>query len=300
LLEEVVRLGADNVTTRSYNNSKASKAAQEFLQDKFLEFGLSSCLDKFTFEGNELANVIAVVPGTTRPDESLLMVAHYDSRPFSGPAPGAEDNGSGVAAMLLAAQAVAKHKLRPERNIVFAAVAGEEKGLVGSEHLVERLQSGNAEFRSLTEAGPPKKLGACWTSGSFLEQRRRRRRVGYQTALVFDEVGWVSPKRSSFSVNLETQDADKNLQALEHLAHANVDHNNGGMHVEHNSRPYGSDHQSFLTKNESAILIINGNDGDYPHYHSSGDTIDNINFEYGSQVTRMAIGGMMRIASVRA
>ncbi len=84
----------------------------------------------------DAANVIAVKPGTTRPDEYVVIGGHYDSistenfnTPFAA-APGADDNGTGVAGVLEAARLLAALEL--ERSVVFALWSGEELGLRGS------------------------------------------------------------------------------------------------------------------------------------------------------------------------
>ncbi|GAB3826501.1 M28 family metallopeptidase [Hymenobacter jeollabukensis] len=83
-------------------------------------------------------NVVAVLPGTERPDEYVLYTAHWDHLGI-GPAVqgdsiynGAVDNASGCAALLNIAQAFAQAKEKPKRSIVFLAVTGEEQGLLGS------------------------------------------------------------------------------------------------------------------------------------------------------------------------
>jgi len=302
-LKEVTSLGEGGVSTRSYQDAEASRAVTDYLQDKFLEFGLSSCLDRFSHEGKELANVIAMIPGQTRIGDALLMVAHYDSRPFTGAAPGAVDNGSGLTTMLLNAQRAAhmsKHgNWKPAKDVIFAAVGGEEPGLVGSANLVPRLQMGTSAYRNQLANGPAKKISDCRSaSASFLE--RRTRRVGYNSAIVLDEVGWASPKRPKHMVNFETLDKASNNAIMEHLAHVNADYNGDKLAVEHSGKPFGSDHMSFLDNQEAAVLLINSDDDAYPYYHQSQDTIDQVNPEYGVEVARMALGGMMRTAAVAA
>ena len=88
-------------------------------------------------------NVLAKLPGRgPRAGESLVFGAHYDhegiGRPENGDSiyNGAEDNASGTAAMLGAAEGIARSGARPSRTIVFAAFIGEEEGLLGSEALV--------------------------------------------------------------------------------------------------------------------------------------------------------------------
>lgn len=87
-------------------------------------------------------NVLGMVRGTKWPGESLIYVAHLDhigireseddeDRIYNG----AYDNASGVASMLEVARAFAESEERPGRSIVFAAVTGEEKGLLGADYL---------------------------------------------------------------------------------------------------------------------------------------------------------------------
>src|SRR5690606_32635139 len=80
-------------------------------------------------------NVVATIRGATRPDETVLVGAHYDSRnkqiaDFRGPAPGADDNASGTAALLELARSLAAD--RPGRSVHLVAFSGEEQGLIGS------------------------------------------------------------------------------------------------------------------------------------------------------------------------
>jgi Zn-dependent M28 family amino/carboxypeptidase len=87
-------------------------------------------------------NVIGVLKGTGKADESVVYTAHYDHlgkhdvpAGQDGIYNGARDNASGVAMMLDMAQAFAKTKTRPARSIYFVSTTGEESGLLGSEYL---------------------------------------------------------------------------------------------------------------------------------------------------------------------
>jgi hypothetical protein len=84
------------------------------------------------------ANVIGVVPGAdpALAGEAVVMGAHYDHLGREGDAvyPGADDNASGTAVVLGLAQALAAS--RPPRTLVFELFAGEELGLLGSDHQV--------------------------------------------------------------------------------------------------------------------------------------------------------------------
>jgi Zn-dependent M28 family amino/carboxypeptidase len=86
-------------------------------------------------------NVIALLKGSTRPDETILYTAHWDHLGVGKPDAkgdsiynGAVDNASGVAAVLSVARAFTQLKDKPERSVVFLAVTAEEQGLLGSEY----------------------------------------------------------------------------------------------------------------------------------------------------------------------
>lgn len=83
-------------------------------------------------------NVIGLIPGTRRPDRYIVVTAHYDhmgtyqGRIYNG----ADDNASGVASMLeLAARLKAE---APEHSVLFVALDGEERGLLGARYFIER------------------------------------------------------------------------------------------------------------------------------------------------------------------
>jgi hypothetical protein len=89
-----------------------------------------------------ITNVVATLHGTdpTQADKRYVVTGHYDSRRTdvldgTGDAPGANDDGSGTSAVIELARVMAKHP--PEATVVFAAVAGEEQGLYGSDHLAQ-------------------------------------------------------------------------------------------------------------------------------------------------------------------
>jgi len=85
-------------------------------------------------------NVVALLPGRTRPRETLIYSAHWDHLGTRTPdatgdriANGARDNASGTAMVLELARAWAKAP-RPARSVVFLAVTAEERGLLGSDY----------------------------------------------------------------------------------------------------------------------------------------------------------------------
>jgi Zn-dependent M28 family amino/carboxypeptidase len=85
-------------------------------------------------------NVVGLLPGKKYPDETVIYSAHWDHLGIGKPDAtgdrtynGAIDNGTGVSQLVEQARAFA-HGPQPDRSVVFLAVTGEEKGLLGSEY----------------------------------------------------------------------------------------------------------------------------------------------------------------------
>jgi Zn-dependent M28 family amino/carboxypeptidase len=85
-------------------------------------------------------NVVGILPGSTHPDETIIYSAHWDHLGVGKPDAtgdriynGAVDNATGVSQLIAQAHAFAQGP-RPQRSVVFLAVTGEEKGLLGSEY----------------------------------------------------------------------------------------------------------------------------------------------------------------------
>ncbi len=89
---------------------------------------------------NDCENVLAFIYGTEKPEEIVVISAHYDhlGKGDNGEYyPGADDNGSGTAALLEIAQSFQKAVVEgegPKRSILFLNLTGEEEGLFGSKY----------------------------------------------------------------------------------------------------------------------------------------------------------------------
>jgi hypothetical protein len=92
-------------------------------------------------------NVVATIPGTTRPDEVYIIGGHMDSFAYGSPltnAPGADDNASGSSAALEFARALIESGYQPEATIKFITFAAEELmlfGDAGCEHYAQQASN---------------------------------------------------------------------------------------------------------------------------------------------------------------
>ncbi|MGV8961564.1 MAG: M28 family metallopeptidase [Stenotrophomonas sp.] len=97
---------------------------------------------KSTVTEKKSRNVVGVLPGSTRADEAVIYMAHWDhlgkheGESGDNIYNGAVDNATGVAGILEIADAMVHQKPAPERSVVFLAVTLEESGLLGSQYYV--------------------------------------------------------------------------------------------------------------------------------------------------------------------
>jgi hypothetical protein len=99
-----------------------------------------------------ITNIIATLRGDTAPDRIYVVTGHYDSRAtdvldFTSDAPGADDDASGVATVMELVRVLATR--HSEATIMLAAVAGEEQGLYGSDHMAQVLKDAGADVQAM-------------------------------------------------------------------------------------------------------------------------------------------------------
>jgi hypothetical protein len=99
-----------------------------------------------------ITNLITTLRGDSTPDRIYVVTGHYDSRVtdvlnFTDDAPGADDDASGVATVLELIRVLSTR--HSEATIVFAAVAGEEQGLYGSDHMAQAFKTAGADIQAM-------------------------------------------------------------------------------------------------------------------------------------------------------
>ncbi|HEY1323284.1 MAG TPA: M20/M25/M40 family metallo-hydrolase [Streptosporangiaceae bacterium] len=99
-----------------------------------------------------ITNVIATLKGTASPERFYVVTGHLDSRVtdvlnFTDDAPGADDDGSGVALVLELARLFATRQF--PGTLVFATVAGEEQGLYGSAHMAAQMKAAGNDVQGM-------------------------------------------------------------------------------------------------------------------------------------------------------
>ncbi|MDX6182830.1 M28 family metallopeptidase [Flavobacterium sp. Fl-77] len=154
-VKKLVSFGTRHTLSDTKSKTKGIGAAQQWVKSEFDQYALqsngrlTSKIDYFTVkadgkrikEDSQLGNVMATLKGTDPNDDRILIISgHLDSRVtdvmnVKSDAPGANDDGSGVAALMELAKVMSKRSF--PATIIFVAVTGEEQGLYGARHLAE-------------------------------------------------------------------------------------------------------------------------------------------------------------------
>ena len=244
-----------NVLTLSVSEVKnltgySRKQLRKFIKDETLA-QMPPVPVKIRFERvrNEIesANVVGVIPGKS--EKQIVISAHYDhlGQSESGYFPGADDNASGIAALLEIAESFSGRD-ELEYTLVFLATGAEEVGLWGSYHYVNR-EDFNAENI------------LCNINMDMIartdDQHSRKEKYIYCIG---------SGKHPQYDDLLKKADAMYDTCTLDF----SLD-NPEGIH----SLFQMTDCQNFATQGVPAILFISGL---HPDYHRPSDTIDKVDF----------------------
>lgn len=136
---------------RNISHIQALNAAALFIETRFHSMGLSPIRQTYSVNGQEVSNIEVILRGAILPQEVLVVGAHYDTADGS---PGANDNATGVAAML----SLAEHfsRLTNDRTIRFVAFVNEEPPYFVGEYI-------SSSFPYEGAAMPENTPGVSWS-----------------------------------------------------------------------------------------------------------------------------------------
>ncbi|MBK9688390.1 MAG: M28 family peptidase [Saprospiraceae bacterium] len=223
--------------------------------------------------GIKSQNVIGVIPGKSKPDEVVIVSAHFDHLGKKGDQifHGADDNGSGTSTIMELAQAFAEARgggFRPERTVVFMLVTGEEKGLLGSEYYV------NNPLYPLANTVADVNVDM----------------VGRQDDKYKDNPDYIYVIGSD---RLSTDLHKINESVNQKYCQLTLDYTYNSE-SDPNRYYYRSDHYNFAEKGIPAIFYFNGVHADY---HQPTDTADKINYEKMAKVGRLIFHTIWELAN---
>lgn len=264
------------------------QAAQDRCAEVFLGAGLEVVRQPFDGGG---VNVIGVLPGMTRPDEQLVIGAHYDS---VGSCNGADDNASGVAGVLEAARVLGGRRF--ERTLVFVCFDAEEYGNFGSTDYATRARERGDDVRGMislemigyTDATPgsqrlPQGFELAFAQVDAAIAARERRgdfifAAGDDDPMMMGHLRAVAEDTGLPLIDLALSAALRASPLTEDLKR--------------------SDHGSFWAAGYPAIMLTDTAENRNTRYHCElgDDDIDSINFDFAITTTRTVVGALAAAA----
>jgi Zn-dependent M28 family amino/carboxypeptidase len=278
-----VKIESRSTHGQSYND------ALQFYKDKYEKDGFKVVLDTYTKNGETLHNLRAIKQGLTKPNEVVMYGAHIDSTAGfvwgdESQAPGADDDGSGAAALSQIGHAIKDLPL--DRTVVISLFSGEEQGLWGSRAMSELYRQSQDQV-----AGDLSRTGVTNAGSSKIVGMYQLDMIGYapdsNTVESHDTASQEAPHALTDMLNSKVQQYGLNLQVY------------GAHNDEMNNR---SDHYNFARMGVPAIFLSEPYDtakNPNPHYHSTHDVVSNLNIPFISNVAKAAAAAGVELAGLR-
>jgi hypothetical protein len=251
------------IVTRHTNSGTPIEKATQYVGEHLEALGLS--VEYHQWGGSTYPNVIGELAGRGSPDSIVIICGHIDDMPSGGVAPGADDNASGTAAVMIAADIMTQYDWH--YTLRFALWTGEEQGLWGSYYYAQRSYG----------------LGESIVGVLNLDM------IAYNT------IG------SDLDIDLH---ADQSMSETMDLAQLFADVVDAyGFNLICEIVPNGtgaSDHASFWDYGYTAILGIE-DFGDFnPRYHTTGDLLEHVDMGYYVEFVRASVATFAHMAGVHA
>ncbi len=225
----------------------------------------------YAIQQNSYENRIAEIKGSEHPEQIILIGAHYDTVPGS---PGADDNGTGLAAITELTKRFSQRK--PARTLRFVAFANEEQPFAGTENMGSRVYAKQAHDRN-------DQILAMFSLEMLGYYSDREKSQNYPVP-----VNGLYPDRGNFIgfiSNLKSRELLK-TSLLVFRQTANVP--SEGIALLEAIRAIGrSDHASFWAYNYPALMITDTANFRSPYYHTPNDTLATLDLD---RFTRVVLG----------
>ncbi len=309
----LVSFGTRNTLSSQTDPNRGIGAAANWIFDEFSRISkdCNGCLDvqRQTFtqekgrripEPTQLTNLVATLKGTTDPDRVYVVSGHYDSMCSSSTdadcdAPGANDDGSGTAAVIEMARVMSKKKF--DATIIFMTVAGEEQGLLGAAYF-----AGEAVKNKMN-------IDAMFTNDIIGGVKTMKDKEDRNSVRVFTE--GVPSKEDERAANIRKSTGGENDSATRQLgrfiyeiARAYSPKFSVQMIYRRDRYLRGGDHIPFLENGFPAVRFTEPHE-DYEHQHQNvrtedgvfyGDTPEYLDYGYIANVTKINIASLAGLA----
>lgn len=305
-VKKLVSFGTRHTLSDTKSKTRGIGAAQQWVKSEFDKYALESngrltaTIDYFTIKADgrriaqdsELGNVMATLKGTDPTDNRVLIVSgHLDSRvtdvmDTKSDAPGANDDGSGVAAMMELAKIMSKHSF--PYTIIFVAVTGEEQGLYGAKHLAELAKKDNWNIVAMLNNDM---IGNSLSSGTSLRDNTKVRVFSEATPYLETE----DEAKMRKLINRDNDSPSRQLaRYIKDVTNQYVNQLEVNLVYRNDRFLRGGDHTPFSQNGFTAIRFCEMNEN-YEHQHQDLRTENNI--KYGDLPEFMDFEYLRKIAA---
>ena len=306
-IETLVGFGTRHTLLSQMDPKRGIGAALGWTKSRFESFGLPTTRPCETVSGSRISaptpvcDMVAIQRGTERPNDVVIIQGHIDSRVSdvmnaTADAPGANDDGSGTAAVIEAARVLSKRKF--PGTIVYAALSGEEQGLYGGKALADYAKAQG--WNVVAVLNNDIIGGTCGSDGVCDSTHARVLSEGPRSQ------GETELSDATHALGGENDSPSRNISRfLDSLA----DRLRIGLDVRQIWRTdrfgRGGDHIPFLELGFPAARVTAAIEN-YNWQHQDlrtengikyGDTIDHVDFPYLAKMTKLNVAALAAIAS---
>jgi hypothetical protein len=273
LIADVRVLGAE-IGERNMARYSQLNAAADFIENSFSRAGLHPRRDTYDLHGRACHNIEAEIRGAR--SEILLIGAHYDSVFGS---PGANDNGSGVAAMLALARRFARTSL--QHTLRFVAFVNEEPPYFLSEQMGSFVYAGRCKARGDQISA----MISLETIGYFSDAPHSQTYPSVGLGVFYPTVG----NFIGFVGNVHSRSLLRRAIAL-FRKHARIPSEGAALPAFIPGVSW-SDQWAFWQHGYPGIMVTDTAPFRYPYYHSAADTPDKLDYNRFALV----VSGMQKV-----
>ncbi len=260
---------AARIGERNLGRPGTLEAAADYVEAQWRSNGYEVRRQVYEVRGVASANLEATLAGDARAQEILVIGAHYDTVPGS---PGANDNASGVAALLEIASAL--RTLRPNLTLRFVAFVNEEQPFFMTHRQGSRVYAREARARG----EDIRLMVALETIGYYSDAPGSQR---YPPLF-----GYFYPNRANFVGLVSDFRSRRNMRrlarAFREASNFPLQHVATFRFIPGVAR---SDHLSFWSEGYRAVMVTDTAFNRYAYYHSAEDTPDKLTYVPFAQVT---------------
>ena len=319
-IQTMVNFGTRNTLSTQAESKRGIGAARLYVLSKFKQFAAQSngrmiaIIDTTTLQADKrrvdttllLGNVVATLKGTNATDNRIFIISgHLDNMRTNvmdrvGDAPGANDDASGVAAVMECARIMSKRNFGA--TIIFMAVSGEEQGLLGSTYMATKSKTQNLNIEAVLNND----IMGSNNSNETNNINNTQVRV-FSEGLPFYELD--KNAKNIRQLGLENDGKSRQLaRYVKEIGERYVDNLEIKLIYRNDRFLRGGDHTPFVENGFAAVRITEMNEN-YTRQHQNvrlengiqyGDLIEFIDFEYLRKNTGMNLSTLANLANAPA